>query len=417
LTVSSRIQAQLTYYGGLERQVYLVILAGAAPSICWGLSGVLPGVYLPQIGFSGTQVGALFTVNGLTAAFLVIPLAMWSDRVGRRTGLLSGIVASGLGTLVFAVTTDYSLLLAASFLTGLGGGLTMATSTALIADKTSESKRRVAFSVSFFVDTAAGAMGALVGGLPELLRTGLSMGMVPSYQSAYAVAAALLFTTALLAALVHEERRTTHGFTLPRRSGGMIVRYSVVGIITGFGAGFIIPIFSLWFHTKFGYTEAVLSPLSAVATLLTAVAGLLAPKVADRLGDIRSVLLEDAIATLTLFVMPNTSWFPLLATMFIVRQFLMNMSSPVLTSFYMSHVHPEDRAAASAISGSSWNFPNSVTPELGGYIMQSVSVDLPLYICASTYTVMLVLLFVFFRGYIHEAPSGSKEGDPQSISI
>jgi AAHS family 3-hydroxyphenylpropionic acid transporter len=99
-------------------------------------------VYLPQIGFSGTEVGALFTVSGLTAAFLAIPLAMWSDRVGRKTGLLCGVVTSGLGTLVYAFTTDYSLLLVAAFLTGLGGGLTMATSTALIADKTSESKRR-----------------------------------------------------------------------------------------------------------------------------------------------------------------------------------------------------------------------------------------------------------------------------------
>jgi predicted MFS family arabinose efflux permease len=94
--------------------------------------------------------------------------------------------------------------------------------------------------------------------------------------------------------------------------------------------------------------------------------------------------------------MPSIESFPVLGALFIVRQFLMNMSSPILSSFYMSQVDPSEMASATAISTTAWSFPNSISPAVGGYLMESVSVDLPLYLCGSSYAISILLIYLFF---------------------
>lgn len=77
----------------------------------------------------------------------------------------------------------------------------------------------------------------------------------------------------------------------------------------------------------------------------------------------------------------------------------MNMSGPIMGAFYMSHVDPEERASASAIVSTAWTFPNSITLALGGYLMESGSVDLPLYLCGTSYAIGFMLIYIFFYKY------------------
>ncbi len=56
MSISSPLRAQLGYYGGLGRELYLIMLAGSSWSFFWGLNSVLPGVYLPTVGLGGEAV-------------------------------------------------------------------------------------------------------------------------------------------------------------------------------------------------------------------------------------------------------------------------------------------------------------------------------------------------------------------------
>jgi len=394
--LSSWSRAQLTYYTGLGREAYLLIFASAVASFNWGVYSVIPGVYLPQLGLDQFQVSTLYSVSGLTSAFVGIPLAMWSERHGRKKGLSIGIALAGSSMFVYSFSTYYPYLLASSFVQGLGYGLYFPNSSALLAERTTTQKRTVAFSLSFFTGTAASAVGTLFSGMPAVLRGSLGFGVFPSYQAVYALAGMVVLSGCAPLVLVRESERVATGLSFPKKSRWIIVRYSLVNILIGLGAGLIIPIFSLWFHTKFGYDETVLAPLNFAATIATAAAGLLAPKVADLVGDVRTVLLTTGTATLLILLMPATDSFALLSILFVARQFLMNMSSPVFSSFYMTHVDPEERASASAISGTSWSFPNAITPSVGGYLMKSGMVDLPLYLCGASYAVGFALTFLFF---------------------
>jgi MFS family permease len=396
LTIGDRVRSQILYYGGVGREAVLLIVASSVGSFYWGVWSVIPGVYLPQIGFSEIQVGSLYTISGITSALLGIPLSIWSDRHGRRKGLLIGITLAGLSFFTYVFTTNYSYLVMASFVLGIGSGLSTPSSSALLAERTIESKRTVAFSLSFFVGTAAGALGTLLSAIPALLRQ-IGVALVPSYQAVYALTGFVLLSGVIPAFLVRESRPSGNGLSLPKKSMAIISRYSLFQTVAGLGAGLIIPIFSLWFFIKFRYNETVLAPLNTVATVATALAGLLAPRLADWLGDIPSVLFENGAATIVLLVMPSIESFPVLGALFIVRQFLMNMSSPIMSSFYMSHVHKDEMASAAAISGTAWSFPNSITPAVGGYLMEYISVDLPLYLCGTSYAISILLIYLFFH--------------------
>ena len=407
MTFTERVRRQMLYYSGIGREATLIVLASSVSSFYWGVYSVIPGVFFPQVGFTEIQVGSLYSVNGITSALLGIPLSILSDRHGRRKGMLIGIALAGSSFFIYAVTINYIHLLIASFVSGLGFGLFFPNSNALLAERTTESKRTVAFSLSFFVSTAAGTMGTLFSVIPALLRA-IGVSLIPSYQAVYALTGIIFLSGLIPALFVKESTLSDKGLSLPRRSAGFIARFSLVNIIVGLGAGLIIPIFSLWFYIKFRYDETVLAPLNTLATLATALAGLLAPRIADWLGDVPSILLENGLGTLIMLVMPTTSSFAVLGMLFVVRQFLANMSSPIISSFYMTHVDADERAAASAISGTAWNFPNSITPAVGGYLMENVSVDLPLYMCGTSYALGVLLIYRFFFKYRKKTETTTK---------
>jgi MFS family permease len=395
MALAERLRRQMLYYGGIGREATLIVLASSVSSFYWGVYTVVTGVFFPQVGFTDVQVGSLYSVNGATSALLGIPLSMLSDRYGRKKGMLIGIALVGGSFFIYASTISYFHLLFASFISGLGFGLFFPSSTALLAERTTEAKRTVAFSLSFFVSTATGTLGTAFSIIPAILRS-FGVGLVSSYQTIYALTGVIFLFGMIPALFIKESTTTPNGLSLPRKSAGFIVRFSLANILVGLGAGLIIPIFSLWFFIKFRYDETLLAPLNAIATLATALAGLLAPRLADWLGDVPSFLMVEALGICVLLIMPSTNSFPILGVLFVVRQFLANMASPVISSFYMTHVDPNERAAASAISGTSWNFPNSLTPAVGGFLMQNVSVDLPLYLCATSYACSVLLMYRFF---------------------
>ncbi|MHA1580983.1 MAG: hypothetical protein ACTSYM_00530 [Candidatus Baldrarchaeia archaeon] len=63
----------------------------------------------------------------------------------------------------------------------------------------------------------------------------------------------------------------------------------------------------------------------------------------------------------------------------------------------ISLVELEERASASSMTGTAWSMANSVTPSIGGYIMEHISLSLPFHICALQYATSITLFYIFFH--------------------
>ncbi len=120
---------------------------------------------IPLLPFYATEMGASATVVGvLIAAFSIAQLAsapLWgrfSDRYGRRPGLLVGLLVSAVAYVIFAYASTLWLLLISRVVQGLGGG-TIGVVQAYVADASDPKDR--AKSLGWL--SAATSLGAVVG--------------------------------------------------------------------------------------------------------------------------------------------------------------------------------------------------------------------------------------------------------------
>src|SRR2546425_10659573 len=90
----------------------------------------------------------------------------------------------------------------------------------------------------------------------------------------------------------------------------------------------------------------------------------------------------STVFMLSLAFVPNAA---LAASLYIVRAALMNMASPLMDSYLMGIIAPEERGMASAINLIIWKLPNSVTTIAGGLSLGAGRDSLPLLLAAGFY--------------------------------
>ncbi len=127
-----------------------------------GLSMLIPVFSVYAISLPGATpflAGLAFGIYGLTQALLQIPFGYYSDKIGRKPVVTTGLLIFGIGSIMAAMTDNIYLLIAARFLQGAGA--IASACFAWIADLTDASRR----------NTAMAFMGISVGG-------GIVLGMI-----------------------------------------------------------------------------------------------------------------------------------------------------------------------------------------------------------------------------------------------
>lgn len=382
----------------MSHDARLLILAGAFDSIPFGVLAVGVPLYLTSLGYAESAIGLLFTINGGVAVVLTIPFGIVADRFGRKRMAVAGGFVSSIALLLLLGAPNPAFAYLAAACGGVAEALVFSTLQALLADASTEENRTGVFGISFFSGAAATALGGLSASTPEFLR-GAGWDPWAAYVPLLVGAgvAVLAGPILILRTALPETRKEGRGRLLPRRSASLISKFLVTNLIIGLGAGLIVPIFSLWFLLKFGQREAFMGPLFAAGAALNAFAFLASPLLARRYGMIRTVFVLSASGTLMLLALATIPSLPLAAALYLARNSAMNMSWPILSSFLMGVVHPEERSSASAVVGVSFRFPFAISTAFGAAMMAQ-NVDLPLYVTAALYAVGTASILVFFRG-------------------
>lgn len=146
-----------------------------AVSVCafaeWGgASSVLPllPIYLRHNGSSVAMVGFTMAAFFAAAVFVQYPLGRLSDRIGRRTIQIGGLVTYSVATVLFAL---FAAPWAAFFfraLQGAGTGIVDVANAAMIGEAVPESERGRAYGALYGTRTIGMAIGPFLGGLAGL---------------------------------------------------------------------------------------------------------------------------------------------------------------------------------------------------------------------------------------------------------
>src|SRR5881396_528972 len=348
-------------FATIPRKIRWIIYVNAAGGLNFGYLMIFITGYYPEIGIGPGTIGLLLGAEGAAMVTFAIPLGLYSDRYGRKLPLLAATTVLPFAALVFAVTRETLWLLLAALVAGVSEGGILAAWNAMIADQTTAEQRNAAFALSFILGSVAGGVGFAVPILFPFLQaqTGLDSQAIHVGTLVVTDAFAFLIPVALVI-LLRGYRETLR----PReaRPKGMDWR-----------------------------------PLLKFAGLTIGLSAVASTALAKRYGPVRAIVMATGAATAFLFSLAFLIDPIAAAGFYIVRAALMNMSSPIMDSFLMGIVEPEQRGLASAVNSIIWRLPNSITTVFGGILMQEGHYDLPIFLATAFYAAFVAGFYASFR--------------------
>ncbi len=385
-------------YRGIPSQARLLVYLSFIPNIAIGFIYTDLSFFLPKVqGVAPILTGIITSVMGLTLVLESFPLAILADRYGRRKMLVLGNLCASLSLIGFALTANFGLLIIIGILEGTGEAAYAVSVGALLAEKAGDEKRTAAFSLLAFLGWVAGAVGGfIISSVYGFQSIGLDSKQ--AHVVLYIIVGLLSLSVTPLIYKVQEGKTTpSRDGILPRKSGGVLVRFTVYSVLIALGAGLFVPLMAYWFSAAYGVSDATSGPVLGVTNLLTAGVVVMSPKLAKRFGLVKATVITQASSMIFMVAIPSASTFPVAASLYLVRVFLMNLSNPLTQSLIMGLVTPEERARASAITASLWRLPNSLS-QIGGYALIGAGLlAFPFYIATVLYAVGISLYWIMFR--------------------
>jgi MFS family permease len=349
---------------------------------------------------SPTMIGIILGSSGAAFILSAIPLGIYADRKGRKNLFIVGLFGIPPAIAVFAFTTDPIILIVAAVGAGVAEGAFVSAWNALIADMTTQETRTQAFSLSFIVGNAAGALGFFVPFFFPFLTEWTGWTNHQIHAAFFLIAGLVALVPPVgLSFLLRDYKEVIR----PRENRirgpnlAVILKFSGCNSMIGLGAGFIIPLIPTWLVLKFNVLDSVSGPLLGVASITMGFSAIASTAFAVRYGSVKAIVLTQSLATVFMATLAYVPGVGLAAGLYLVRAALMNMATPISDSYLMSIILPEERGLASSINTITWRLPNSVTTIVGGSILAAGNFELPFLLAALFYAISIVSFYAVFK--------------------
>jgi len=384
-----------------------VVTGRAIRGFADGFVSVLLAQYLTGLGYSPVQVGAIVTGTLLGSAVLTLAFGLTSHRFTLRTLLIaaSGImVATGAG---FAGTTAFWALLCIGVVGTLNPSsgdvsVFLPTEQALVAAQVEAPRRPWTFAVYNVGAVFAGAVGALVSGVPARLAHTFGWDVSHTQQMSF-----LLYAAAGIVIFVLYRRLADHRDTLPamphgRRRALPTSRRTVLELAALFsldsaGGGFVVTsLLVLWLHLRFDLSAGVTAGVFFATGVLAGCSQLLAPRLAARLGLVRTMVFTHLPSSVFLILAAFAPNGTVAVALLLCRSLLSQIDVPARQSFVMAVVPPAERAAAAGVTNVPRSLAAAMTPLLAGVLLARTTFGWPLVIAGAmkiTYDLLLLALY------------------------
>jgi MFS family permease len=392
----------------LHRDAKLLMAARGIRSFAFSYLNVVFAIYLDRLGYSTLTIGVIFTVAYLSGALLTAVWGYLSDRFGRRIILMLLAVLTIIANLILVYFTDLFSILASVIIAnvgaggsgggGSGGGPFNPAEEALLAEKCRPDNRNQIFAINSCVGSIAGSVGALAAGLPQFLQENRAWSDVESYRPLFILTIVLSVVLLFVYRAIGEQHQPRPAERKMSKSSGVFVtKMSALAVVDNFGAGLAGALVPYWFFLRFGVELKSLGIIFFASYFLAALSFLSAPLIARRIGVVRTMAFSHALASVIYLVLPLAPTLNLAAGLLIVRSFFAYMDNPLRASFTMAMVKADERGSAAGVTSLARIVPFGISPTISTYLMQSVSLTLPLFIGGGLQLINDVAFYLMFR--------------------
>lgn len=406
----------------LSRNARLYLVATTLQGLGFGIWGVLFYLYLnlPEVGFEMNFISNVFTAGAIATGLVALPAGLLCERIGPKRALLIGLSANLINVVQILVLQPPALLVA-SLASGLIGTVSWVASAPFMVENSKPEERTYLFSIDWTLMIIMGVIGSYMGGvLPDIFNNYLGLpvgidGSAAGYRIALAISLALILAAAFPIFLVKEKQKAQRQRVMDLlslrniRSPRTIVKFMIPTAIIGFGAGFIVPLFNVFFKKRFLATPDQIGLMSALSNITLGVGTLAAPALSRRLSKAKSVALCEYLSMPFIMLTTLSPNLTMAATAYVARNSLMNMAGPIGTTLQMELVTENERATTNGLMVMSDNVPRAVTASISGAMMTGNDFVTPFLFTTVTYFVASSIYFYFFRNAEAQAAKSRAE--------
>lgn len=405
-----------------SRNIRLFFIFNLVWNLGLGMFGLVYNLYVRSLGYDQTMVGQLVGVTAIASALILIPAGILNDRYGPKRlvaiGLFGVVIAYG-ARCVFV--TGQGLIVTA-FLGGLATAVVSATILPFMANNSTPRQRVHLFSFNMALVMMANVMGNMLGGgLSDVFQQAFHFSEVMALRTTLLIgvgtAALGLIPVLWYAGDMGDEaqRKSNAVQQQPRRWRGrrwrdldvkqrsslqVIGLFAVLGLLSSTAGGMIIPYLNVYFADRFVVSHTTIGFVVSLGQGATALAFLLGPTIARKLGEARAVVVLQLSSIPFMLLTAYTSNFFLASVGYLFRQALMNAANPFYNSIKMKYVDRSMRGLASSSGEAMFN--------LGWFLASPVSTGLVAHygayygyayaftITAFVYTLISILFYYCF---------------------
>jgi MFS family permease len=374
----------------MPRDVWLVFLAKSVRTFSYGSLGVLFPIYLTEVGLGSKGVGATITVLLLSSAVLTFAIRRPSERYGPRFVLIQLSLMIVLSSAMFLFFYHPVIVVIAAMLGNLAVGIGE-TGPFLSLEQVflvrSVSRETLVKVMSYY--NLAGYIAAALGG--ALVGTGM-------------VNSKGVFVIFLIGGLIQtgaykllESRGIPQSHNLEKGhhpSRPLVRRLAALFALDSFAGGFVIQsLIIYWFYNRFHLELSQLGWISFGVQLLSGLSFLVAPRIADNFGLVKTMVFTHLISNFVLIALAFSHTLTLAVVLLFTRHLLSQMDVPTRQAFLMLVVKDHERDRAATLTNMSRTLAQAVSPGMTGWIIQTFSLSLPFLIGGGLKIIYDLLLY------------------------
>jgi MFS family permease len=391
----------------------------------YGGLAIILALYLVELGLAPAAIGLLLGLTLAGDAVVSLALTTRADRFGRRPTLIVGAGLMVLGGLVFALTGEFVLLLAAAIVAVLSPsgnevGPFLPVEQAALSEIVPRERRTNVFAWYQLAGALATAGGSLAAGWAVASLAAAGLAVADAYRAvviAYAVVGvAIGLVAAGLSRSVEPSRPADPSISRRlglHRSRRVVAELSALFALDAFGGGFVVQsVVALWFHLRWDLDPAALGAIFFGANALAGLSGLVAARLAARFGLIATMVTTHMPSNVLLILVPLMPSLPLAVLVLLLRFSISQMDVPTRQSYTMAVVDPDERSAAAGITGIARSLGAAVSPivAIPLVVAPAVAGGLPFIVAGSLKLVYDVVLWQRFRAVRPPEESPVKAG-------
>lgn len=374
---------------GTDRNIAPVFAARALRGFADGFVAVLLPVYLLALGLGGVAVGAIATATLLGSALATLAVGAWGHlRTGRVLLLGAAAIMAATG-LAFSVASTFWPLLLVAFMGTINPSsgdvsLFLPLEHARLAAAAPDTTTRTALFARYaLVGALCAALGALASGLPDHMVALLGMARLDALRAMFVLYGLVGLTVWALYRQLPPTEACDGARPAPLGpSKAVVVKLAALFSVDSFAGGLVVnSLLALWLFQRFGLSLAAAGAFFFGSGLLGAVSQLAAPKLAQRVGLVNTMVWTHIPASLCLIAAAFAADVRVALGLLLVRALVSSMDVPARGAFVMSVVQPHERAAAASFTAVPRSLAAAASPLLAGWLFQSGWAAAPLVAC------------------------------------